>query len=64
MSLPAMNSIAEITENLQGVYQPKLTPKERAVLDEIDMLAMEKKWAYLEKKPEYAWLADWAQRGV
>ncbi|MHB9028195.1 MAG: aldo/keto reductase [Candidatus Latescibacterota bacterium] len=63
-SLPAMNSIAEITENLQGVYRPKLTEKERNVLDEIDLLAMEKKWAYLEKKPRYAWLANWAQRGV
>lgn len=64
MTLPAMNSIAEVAENLQGIYQPKLILKEREVLDEIDMLAMEKKWAYLRKKPEYAWLADWAQRGV
>lgn len=37
MTLPAMNSIAEITENLQGIYQPKLTSKEREVLDEIDL---------------------------
>lgn len=64
VSLPAMNSVAEIQENLQGVYQPKLSKLEREVLEEIDMLAMEKKWAYLEKKPEYAWLANWAQRGV
>jgi len=63
-SLPAMNSIAEITENLQGVYRLKLTEEERSVLDEIDLLAMEKKWAYLDKKPQYAWLASWAQRGV
>lgn len=64
LSLPAMNSIREIEENLQGIYQPKLTALEREVLDEIDMLAMEKKWAYLEKKPEYAWLVNWVGRGV
>jgi len=64
VSLPAMNSIREITENLQGIYQPKLTKLEREMLEEIDMLAMEKKWSYLEKKPEYAWLVNWAQRGV
>jgi len=63
-ALPAMNSIREIDENLQGVYQPKLSKLDREVLEEIDMLAMEKKWAYLEKKPEYAWLAEWVGRGV
>lgn len=64
LSLPAMNSISEIQENLQGVYQPKLSTLELEVLDEIDLLALEKKWAYLNKKPEYAWLVNWAQRGV
>lgn len=64
LSLPAMNSIREIEENLQGIYQPKLSALEREVLDEIDLLALEKKWAYLNQKPEYAWLVNWAQRGV
>jgi predicted aldo/keto reductase-like oxidoreductase len=64
VSLPAMNSISEIQENLQGIYQPKLSAREREVLDEIDLLAMEKKWVYLREKPDYAWLANWAQRGV
>ncbi|MFA6471480.1 MAG: aldo/keto reductase [Candidatus Latescibacterota bacterium] len=64
VSLPAMNNIREIEENLQGVYQPKLTALEREILDEIDLLALQKKWAYLNRKPEYAWLVNWAQRGV
>lgn len=64
VALPAMNSVDEIRENLQGVYTPRLAAREREVLDEIDMLAMERKWSYLKKKPEYAWLANWAQRGV
>jgi predicted aldo/keto reductase-like oxidoreductase len=64
LSLPAMNSIREIEENLQGIYQPKLSSLELEVLDEIDLLALEKKWAYLNQKPEYAWLINWAQRGV
>ncbi len=64
VALPAMNGIEEIKENLQGVYQPKLTATEREILNEIDMLAMEKKWAYLERKPEYAWLVNWARQGV
>ncbi|MBN1291831.1 MAG: aldo/keto reductase [Candidatus Latescibacteria bacterium] len=63
-SLPAMNSIGEISENLQGIYQPVLTELEKEVLEEIDMLAMGNKWAYLDKKPYYKWLANWAQPGV
>jgi aryl-alcohol dehydrogenase-like predicted oxidoreductase len=64
VSLPAMNSVREVEENLQGIYRPELTALELEVLDEIDTLALEKKWAYLDKKPEYAWLVNWAQRGV
>ena len=64
VSLPAMNNIGEIEENLQGVYHPKLSALEREILDEIDLLALQKKWAYLNRKPEYAWLVNWAQRGV
>ncbi|MCE5252572.1 aldo/keto reductase [bacterium] len=63
-SLPAMNSEREVTENLQGVFQPKLTDREKEVLEEIDLLAMEHKWAYLDRKPQYRWLADWVRPGV
>jgi predicted aldo/keto reductase-like oxidoreductase len=63
-SLPAMNSIDEITENLQGIYQRGLSSLEREVLEEIDQLAMEKKWSYLNQKPEYRWLANWIRPGV
>ena len=62
-SLPAMNSIREIDENLAGVYNPELNNDEIEVLEEIDQLAMEHKWAYLNRKPHYRWLAQWAQRG-
>ncbi len=63
-SLPAMNGIEEISENLQGVYQPDLSDLEKEVLEEIDMLAMGHKWAYLDKKPQYKWLAEWVGPGV
>lgn len=63
-SLPAMNSEPEILENLQAIYQPNLTDPEREVLDEIDLLAMENKWAYLNQKPEYRWLLHWVRPGV
>ena len=63
-SLPAMNSEAEIRENLQAVYQPRLSDREMKVLEEIDLLAMEKKWSYLDRKPQYRWLADWVRPGV
>ena len=63
-SLPAMNSIEEISENLQGIYNPKLTGLEKEVLEEIDLLAMGHKWAYLDKKPQYKWLAEWVRPGV
>jgi len=63
-SLPAMNSIEEISENLQGIYQPNLSDSEKEVLEEIDMLAMGNKWAYLDKKPQYKWLAEWVRPGV
>jgi len=62
-SLPAMNSIREISENLQAIYRPKLLPIEREILAEVDKVAFEKKWSYLNKKPGYKWLADWAQLG-
>ncbi|MFC1608391.1 hypothetical protein ACFL47_10530 [Candidatus Latescibacterota bacterium] len=63
-SLPAMNSITEITEDLEGVYQPVLNHLEREVLEEIDQLAMGHKWAYLNEKPHYRWLANWVRPGV
>ena len=63
-SLPAMNSIEEISENLQGIYNPALTGIEKEVLEEIDTLAMGHKWAYLDKKPQYGWLANWIRPGV
>ncbi|MBT4485124.1 MAG: hypothetical protein HOC71_15775 [Candidatus Latescibacteria bacterium] len=62
VSIPAMNSIREIEENLQAIYQPKLNPLEKEILEEIDLLAMEKKWSYL--KPGYEWLEQWIQPGV
>ena len=64
LSLPAMNSIREIEENLQGVYQPRLSKLEYEILEEIDLLAFQKKWAYLNEKPQYAWLSNWAQQGI
>ena len=62
VSIPAMNSIHEIDENLQAIYQPKLSPLEKEILEEIDLLAMEKKWSYL--RPGYEWLVQWIQPGV
>lgn len=62
-TLPAMNSIGEIDENLAGIYDPELSRDEIDVLEEIDQLAMEHQWAYLNRKPHYRWLAQWAQRG-
>jgi len=63
-SLPAMNSEKEVLENLQAIYQPNLDSLEREVLEEIDQLAMENKWAYLDRKPEYRWLVHWVRPGV
>ncbi|MFC1573564.1 hypothetical protein ACFL30_00105 [Candidatus Latescibacterota bacterium] len=63
-SLPAMNSEKEISENLQGIYRPGLDSLEREVLKEIDVLAMEHKWSYLNRKPHYRWLAQWVRPGV
>ena len=62
-SLPAMNSIREVSENLQAIYRPKLLPIEIEILADVDRAAFEKKWSYLNKKPGYRWLADWAQPG-
>ncbi len=47
-----------------GRVSAETTATEREILNEIDMLAMEKKWAYLERKPEYAWLVNLARQGV
>ncbi len=63
-ALPAMNSVEEVEENLQGVYRPELSDFERSVLEEIDQLATAHQWAYLNRKPQYRWLADWARPGV
>lgn len=62
LSLPAMNSEREVQENLQAIYRPRITTEEMALLEEIDLLAMQHKWSYL--RPEYQWLAHWVRPGV
>ena len=63
-SMPAMNSVKEVEENLQAIYRPEITDHEIVILKEIDKLAAENKWSYLDKKPGYRWLANWAEPGI
>jgi aryl-alcohol dehydrogenase-like predicted oxidoreductase len=59
-TMPAMNSMHELAVSLKGVYNPKISEAEQALLDELSAAADATETAYLPE--HYKWLEEWAGR--
>lgn len=57
-TIPAMNSMKELTTNMAAIFNPSLSAAEKKVLGELSALASSTKSAYLP--PHYKFLEQWA----
>ncbi len=57
-TIPAMNSVGELSTNLESIYRPSLSAEERRLLDRLSAKASSLKGAWLP--PKYKFLEDWA----
>ncbi|MCD6308282.1 MAG: aldo/keto reductase [Candidatus Latescibacteria bacterium] len=59
-TIPAMNSIGELSVNLESIYRPSLSPEGKRLLDRLSVTAASMKSAYLPSR--YRFLENWASR--
>ncbi|MBT4485188.1 MAG: hypothetical protein HOC71_16100 [Candidatus Latescibacteria bacterium] len=60
--MPAMNSMHELSENLESIYNPVSSPDEKELLERLSAHASSTRGAYL--RPHYRWLENWSTRTV
>jgi len=59
-TIPAMNSIGELSVNLESIYRPSFSPEEKHLLDRLSVTAAAMKSAYLPG--HYRFLENWTSR--
>jgi predicted aldo/keto reductase-like oxidoreductase len=62
VSMPSINTMNELRDDLEAAYQPAVSPEEARLLTEMSNIAARTKGAYLP--PHYKWLENWATNRV